>query len=84
MSEYEYFTNSPYTNFCKEMGYYKRLEDQAHIHRVAAFRIHQSFLGKNAIKNIDDFWQIGEKKKVEIPKMTVEEWQKIKEIHGVV
>lgn len=84
LSEYEYFTNSPYTNYCKEVGYYKRLEDQQHIHRIPAFRIHQSLLGKKSIKKIDDFWPIGEKKQVEFPKFTAEDFKKIKEIHGVI
>ncbi len=83
LSEYEYFTNSPYTNYCKEVGYYKRLEDQQHIHRFAAYRLHQSMV-KKPIKDIDKFWQIGEKKQVEFPKFTAEDFKKIKEIHGVI
>ncbi len=81
LSEYEYFTNSPYTNYCKEEGYYKKLEDQQHIHRFAAYRVHQSLVKKPL--SIDKFWQIGEKKEAERKQFSIEEWQKIKEIHGI-
>lgn len=53
-----------------------------HIHRFAAYRIHQSMVQK-PIKDIDKFWQIGQKKQVELPKFTAEDFQKIKETHGL-
>lgn len=36
MTEREYYTNSPYVNFCKAEGYYQRLEDNESILRTHA------------------------------------------------
>ena len=81
MSEYDYFTNSCYANFCKEEGYKLQLENLSYIHRFASYRIHQSLVQKPL--NIDAFWSIGEKKEEIKEVMTKERWQKIKAIHGV-
>lgn len=82
LSEYEYYTNSPYVNYCKEIGYYKRLDDLQHIHRFASYRLHQSLVKKPL--NIDKFWQIGEKKnEFEVPTFTPETWAEMKKTHGL-
>lgn len=82
MSEYEYFTNSPYTNFCKEEGYYKGLEDIQHIHRFAAYRIHQSLVKKPL--TLEKFWAIEvDKNPIERKTFTPKEWEELKRVHGL-
>lgn len=62
MSEYEYYTNLPYVNYCKMKGYEDRLEDEARLQRIAAFRIHQSLVTKPL--SLNEFWPLPSDKKV--------------------
>ena len=78
MSEFEYYTNSPYTNFCKLEGYLDKRREQVEIERFAAWRIHQSLVPKPL--SIDKFWPVaGERKEREKIVVDIEMWNKIKE-----
>jgi hypothetical protein len=82
LSEYEYYTNSPYVNYCKEKGYFSKIETKRDIIRFASYRIYQSLQQKPV--SIEKFWQTKEEKPVEKIQYTKEEWAKIKQIHGII
>lgn len=56
MSEREYYTNSPYINYCKAKGYDDRIETESGMQRMAAYRIHQSLVQKPL--TITEFWPL--------------------------
>lgn len=46
MSEREYYTNSPYVNYCKAKGYDDRIETEAVLMRNAAYLVYCSVVQK--------------------------------------
>jgi len=62
MSEREYYTNLPYTNYCKLKGYEDRMEEQAAQLRIGFYRTHQSLVQKPF--TITEFWPLPSDKKV--------------------
>jgi hypothetical protein len=78
IKEYEYYTNSSYTNFCILEGW---LENQQHfieVIRFATYRLHQTFLGKKSL-SINKFWTIEEQGNNDKLIATEELWAKIKQ-----
>lgn len=55
LTEREYYTNSPYVNFCKAEGYYDRYDHNVQMFRNLAAITHGSLVGKDAMK-IDRLW----------------------------
>lgn len=78
MSEFEYYTNTPYTNFCKLEGYLDKEKKILEVQRFAAWRIHQSLVSKPL--SINKFWPIDGEQKQEKTKLVVdmELWKQIK------
>lgn len=83
MSEYEYYTNLPYTNYCKMIGYNDKAESEAAMLRIASYRIHQSLVQKPL--KIQEYWPLPSDKKVsrDVRIMTPEQLEKIKKRWGL-
>lgn len=83
MSEREYYTNLPYTNFCKMRGYEERIEKEDLKLGIASFRIHQSLVQKP--ESFNNYWPF--QKDAGKPKdtyfMTKEMLAKIKKAHNL-
>lgn len=56
MSEYEYYTNSPYTNFCKMEGYLQRFDNESIRLRTALSAYAQYCEGKQTMPQIWHIW----------------------------
>lgn len=78
MTEREYYTNSPYVNYCKMKGYDERREDDASMLRIASYRIHQSLVQKPM--KLAEYWPLPSDKKVSYVQkyMTPEMLEKIR------
>lgn len=46
MSEYEYYTNLPYVNYCKLKGYEEKREREELVIGVASYNLHRSLVQK--------------------------------------
>lgn len=55
LSEYEYYTNSPYVNFCKAEGYQDRYDHKIEALRNLAYITHASMVGKGTLP-ISKLW----------------------------
>lgn len=83
MSEYEYYTNLPYTNYCKAKGYEEKIDTEASMLRMGFYRIHQSLVEKPL--TIKEFWPLASDKESVKEKIVVsrEMIDKIKKIHNL-
>jgi len=80
----EYYTSTPYEFFCACEGYFDLLDTQAQMHRLAAYRIHQSLVEKPL--KIQEFWPLfGDKAQAKKDTLIVtdELWNKIKQTHNI-
>jgi hypothetical protein len=55
LSEYEYYTNSPYVNFCKAEGYHDKYDHKIEAFRNLAYITHASMVGKGAL-SVSKLW----------------------------
>ncbi len=83
LSEYEYYTNLPYTNYCKLKGYEDRVEHEAVMLRIASYRIHQSLVQKPL--SITDYWPLPSDKETKKDTLFVSRdiLKQIKQAHGL-
>jgi len=81
MTEYEYYTNSPYTNYCKAEGWKQQNEAYWEGMRLGFYRIHQSLVEKPI--SIHEFWPIGEAPEPVKLVLTDEMRDHIKKVHGL-
>lgn len=81
LSEYEFFTNSPYVNYCKWKGYNDRFESEASLQRTASWRIHQSLVQKPL--TLREFWPLPSDKKNQRDIILPPSKEKIEEIRKI-
>ena len=82
MSEYEYYSNSPYVNFCKAEGYQDRQDKETQRFRNLAYITHASMVPKP--QNITQIWPMWlDKVSVTRAPMTPEQLENIIKIHGL-
>jgi hypothetical protein len=74
----EYYLSSPYEFFAACEGYFDKIEHNASMLRLASYRIHQSLVGKDALK-ISDYWPLSSDKPIEQKRIVVTK-EKIAEI----
>lgn len=81
---YEYYLSTPYEFFCACEGYFIKLNHQAELHRMAAWRIHQSLVQKPlGIKSFWPLWNDNAGDNTKLAPLTKEEWQEIMKTHNL-
>lgn len=84
MSEYEYYTSSPYALVCKAEGYFDLEEKRTKILRHATFLIHRSLVSK-PVNDVRKFWPVSkdEVERLKKPTITKELFEQILQKHNV-
>lgn len=89
LSEYEYYTNSLYTNYCKLKGYEDKANKEESYFRNVAYLTYCANTEKNKRDSIEKFWPLSSDKKIVKPEFDFhseaykEMIRKIKKAHKI-